>query len=133
MELKDLVGEHLLSGLDTYKEPPADEWSDEGDAIRFVLDGVTYKAVENPDDGYRSYLRELQTTPEAVQYNFPPQKVFAKMENDDEWGKNDVLQFFDIVSSKLVLAIGTRNYDDYYPCAILEWHPENLSINQPSE
>ena len=29
-----------------------------------------------------------------------------------------------------ILRIGTNDYDDYYPVCILEFHPQNLDVNQ---
>jgi hypothetical protein len=130
MELKDLVGEHELSGLDTFTNKATNPYDDDGDGYRFVLDGVTYCAIEDPSDGYRSMLRDLEITDENVSYNFPPQKVIGKMRNDEEYSKNDVIEFYDAITNKLVLAIGTDNYDDYYPSCIMEWNPGNLSVNQ---
>lgn len=129
MELSDLVGEHYLSGLDTYIEPKEEDYQEDKEAFRFVLDGITYKAVEDPSDGWRSYLGELSVTDEKVQYNFPPQKVIGKMREDEEYSKNDVIEFYDPITNKLVLAVGTDNHDDWYPCCVMVWNPENLAVN----
>jgi hypothetical protein len=56
IELENLIGEHLLSGVDNIQ---VDE-TEPIDAILFILDGVTYMAIEDPDDGYRSMLAELK-------------------------------------------------------------------------
>lgn len=129
MELKDLIGEHYLSGIDLYDVPPEDSWGSTGNAFRFILDGITYEAIEDPSDGYRSQLKEIMISETPVNYNFPPQKVIGKMKDNDESYSNDVLEFYDPVTDKLVLAIGTMNWDDYYPWCVLDWHPENLNIN----
>ena len=63
MELKDLVGEHELSGVDTTTER-VKPYGDYYEVVRFVIDGKTYKATEDPNDGYRSYLKELEVTDE---------------------------------------------------------------------
>lgn len=130
MELKDLVGEHELSGLDTFIKKATETYYDDANGYRFVLDGVTYCAIEDPEDGYRSSLGSLEISTEAVDYNFPAQKVVGKMRSDDEYARNDVIEFYDAITNKLVLAVGTDNWDDYYPCCVMEWHPENLAINQ---
>jgi hypothetical protein len=105
MELKDLVGEHELSGVDTTTEKVKQYgyYYEDCEVVRFVIDGKTYKAVEDPCDGYRSYLKELEVTDEKVTNNFPPQKVIGKMKDDSD--------------------------DDYYPYYVLYWSPENLAIN----
>lgn len=130
MELKDLVGEHYLSGLDEGITPAESIYSDDANHFLFILDGITYKATENPDDGYRSYLRELEVSDEKVNYTFPQQKVIGKMKEDDTYSRNDVIVFCNPETDKPILEIGTDNLDDYYPCCILRWNPENLPINQ---
>ncbi len=52
-----------------------------------------------------------------------------KQEEDYCTQVNYTIQFFDAVTNKLVLEIGTDNADDYYPYCVMDWHPENLAIN----
>ena len=122
MELKDLIGLHELSGVDTTIEGDAE-------VVRFVLDGKTYKATEDPNDGYRSYLKELEVTDEVTSNNFPPQKVLGKMKGDDTHLVHDIIQFIDVITSKIVLEVGTDESDSYYPYCVLYWSPENLACN----
>lgn len=129
MELKDLVGEHELSGLDLVTIKSIEDWESDADAYLFILDGITYKATEDPNDGYRSNLKDIEISEEKISYVFPPQKVLCTMKDAEEYSNNDVLQMHDSINGKLVLEIGTDNYDDYYPICIMSWHPENLSIN----
>lgn len=119
MELKDLVGLHKLSGVDI---------STENDAavIKFVLDKITYKATEDPEDGYRSSCRELQVTEEKVSNKFPSQKVMVKT---DGIAYNDIIQLIDIKTGKVVLEVGTDNSDGYYPCCVMYFEPRHMAIN----
>lgn len=125
MKLKDLVGLHDLSGVDVATEMYG---GNVVNVVRFVLDGKTYKAIEDPDDGYRSYLSNLKVTDEKVTNNFPPQKVVGTMKGAG-WYEHDIILFIDIVTGKVVLEVGTEDVSDYYPCCVLRWHPENLAIN----
>ena|SRR5690554_4167382 len=125
MKLKDLVGLHDLSGVDVATEMYG---GDVVNVVRFVLDGKTYKATEDPDDGYRSYLAEIEVTDEKVTNNFPPQKVVGTMKVAG-WYEHDTILFIDIVTGKVVLKVGTDDVSDYYPYCVLRWHPENLAIN----
>jgi len=131
MELKDLVGKHELSGLDTTTEKVKryGEHYDDCNVIRFILDGKTYKAIEDPEDGYRSYLNDLLITDEKITNTFPPQKVIGKMKDDSKWETNNTIQFIDEITGKIVLEVGTDNTDDYYPYCVLNWYPQNLAIN----
>jgi hypothetical protein len=75
VEIKDLVGKHYLSGFDTATEKADKSYNEDFDVVRFVLDGRTYKAIEDPSDGYRSYLEDLIVTDEIISNTFPPQLV----------------------------------------------------------
>jgi len=129
MELKDLVGKHLLSGVDIIQETGRDIWHEEYEVVRFVLDSKTYKAIEDLSDGYRSYLANLEVTSEEITNVFSPQEVVGKMMEDNTHCVNDVIQFIDTTTGKTVLEIGTENTDDYYPYCIMRWYPENLAVN----
>ena len=126
---KELVGKHYLSGFDTATEKAVDLWHEDFEVVRFVLDGKTYKAIENPSDGYRSYLQDLIVTDEIISNTFPPQEVIGKMKENGDYSVNDTIQFIDVVTGKIVLEVGTDNTDDYYPFCVMNWHPENLAIN----
>jgi hypothetical protein len=131
MELKDLVGPHELSGVDMAREvitTYGDE-KEEVDVVLFILDGITYKAVEDPSDGYRSYCRDVVVCEDKVSNTFPPQQVIASMKEDEGYSNNDTIQFTDVVTGKVVLQVGTDNHDDYYPYCVMVWNPENLAIN----
>ena len=128
MELKDLVGEHLLSGIDTSTEKGGYDKSEDANVVRFVLDGKTYKATEDPSDGYRSYCGDIEVCEEKVSNTFPPQRVLARMEENNN-SENDIIEFIDVVTGKIVLEVGTDNSDSYYPTCVMSWKPENLAIN----
>lgn len=131
MELKDLVGLHELSGVDTATEKVTKwgNYDEDANVVRFVLDDKTYKAVEDPGDSYRSYCEELIVCDEVVSNIFPPQKVLGKMKDNSAHEVNDTIQFIDVVTGKVVLEVGTDNTDDYYPYCVMNWWPENLACN----
>lgn len=143
MELEDLEGPHMLSGVDRTVEIYSNDdgyiWGKalgdvEAPALRFVLDGVTYKVVENPDDGWRSSMRDILVSDEKVNNTFKPHKVIARMLTGRIDGgigdKNNILEFTDASTGETVLSVGTGNTDDYYPYCVLYWNPENLAINK---
>ena len=131
MELKDLVGLHKLSGVDL-STTQINQWGnhyEDAQVIRFVIDGQTYKATEDPSDGYRSQCEELEVTDEIITNMFPPQKVMGKMRKDTKYETNNTIEFTDVFTGKVVLAVGTDNFEDYYPCCVFVWNPENMAIN----
>ena len=133
MELEDLVGKHMLDGVDFCE----DSISTHGDVFedcsvcRFRIDSVAYLAVEDPEDGYRSVMSDLATDPEAKMKNvFPPVEVIGRLRTKGEYGGEDqVIEFIDSITGKLVLEIGTENIDDYYPGYVASFHPEAMAVN----
>lgn len=132
VELKDLCGEHVLTGVDRtnqiFKSYGGDE---DSQVINFTLDGKTYTAAENPDDGYRSCMRYCAVSDEPTKNVFAPVRVVGRLKEqggDDE--APNVLQLFDVVTGKLVLEVGTEYADSYYPSWVACFSPENMAINQ---
>lgn len=114
MELNDLIGEHLLTGVDF-----------DGNTINFVLDNETYSATEDPIDGYRSCLEEIKKSEAIVKNTFEPCKVKGDMRSSG----CEIIDFADTVTQKIVLSIGTDTTDDCYPFYVVSFTPENMSSN----
>jgi hypothetical protein len=131
MNLQDLVGTHDFGGID-FSTLPRDQYGDTPNVVRFLLDGITYEVTEDPSDGYRSHMRDIQIVETPVQNRFGPIEVRAEMkQSPDEYGySNDILQLIDTFTGKPVLSIGTDNTDDYYPSFVSDFQPENMSVNQ---
>jgi len=136
IDMKSLVGKHVLTGVDE-ENRKIEHWGDLEDCqcINFVLDGITYTAIEDPDDGYRSSLDGIIVSLDKVRNNFPPVEVIVsyrtKGESDwDDGNECDILDVVDVKSGKRVLEIGTDNTDDYYPCFVANFTPENFYYNQ---
>lgn len=134
MELKDLIGRHMLDAVD-FTNAMIKGWLDEYEdceVCRFRLDGTTYVAVEDPDDGYRSSMRELLVDENATMSNvFPAIEIEAVYR--DKYGDHDgadILMLVDVVTGKTVLEIGTDNTDDYYPFFVSDFQPQNMATNQ---
>ncbi len=133
MELKDLVGEHLLTGVDFGVIPPnkKDYQYESSNTMTFVLDGRAYCAIEDPSDGYRSCLRDITEVPmEMVKNTFAPCKVLARHRTQGRYsGTDDILECLDVVTGKTVLEVGTDNADDYYPSYVANFSPEHMAVN----
>lgn len=127
-----LVGRHVLTGVD---RGSIEIFGERSDCVSFTLDGVTYTAVEDPDDGYRSYLMDdLDISKKECINTFPPVAVVCRMvEKDKYWEECSVLVFEDARTHKRVLAIGTACTDDYYPYCVMEYCPENFYYNEGKE
>ena len=114
MKLEDLAGNHIFSGIDHV-----------GCEVLFQIDGSNYLVIEDGDDGYRSYMNEIEKTDRVIKNTFLGQSV--KCEHQGE--ETDILKIYSL-DNKLILEVGTDYFDDYYPCAVFNYYPENMDINQ---
>ena len=124
MELKDLAGKRRqLSGVDYAAGKYAENI---GISIMFCLDGVTYVAIEDPDDGYRSYMKDLAVSDTPCKNVFTPEDVICQYKGGDD----DILYIKNPLTLNVILKIGTADTYDYYPTCIMEYRPENLQCNE---
>ena len=134
IELATLAGKHMLSGVDE-TSINVDRYDngnfEDCNCINFILDGVTYSAIEDPNDGYRSSMDKLFVNAVSVKNCWSPIEVTAVHRNKGSWGdEDDVLELYDAVNGKLILEVGTSSIDDYYPSFVASFTPENMSINE---
>jgi hypothetical protein len=126
MELKDLVGLHFLSGVNEVQKD-SEDYHEKLNGIAFCLDGKSYAIYEDPSDGFRSYCRELEEYTGNIHNHFAPEQMFCAMDSNDN---NYLLRVLNIETAESILIIGTENYDDSYPCAIMSFYPENMQCNK---
>ena len=132
MELKDLIGMHFLTAVDEGAATIPHRYRDGTEMVNYIaftLDDVPYAVFEDPEDGYRSSMREIVVQVIMPKSIFPPVRVLARMMPDSDREKNDVLELIDVTNGKTILMVGTRNTDDYYPMFVGEWTPENMAVN----
>jgi hypothetical protein len=123
--IQDLVGVHTFTGFSTESVTTPDHYSRDANVAIFVLDDVTYRALEDPDDGYRSYMDEITITNEKCTNMIPVHFVKGNLDED-----SDIINFVDIVTKEIVLSIGTDHSDNYYPSCVSDFFPKNLAINK---
>lgn len=134
MELKDLAGKKILDAVD-FSNEKVKTWGDgfeDSEVCRFRLDGVIYSAIEDPSDGYRSSMRDLNIEHGFMKNAFEPIEVLCiYREKDKEYGGiDDILILIDIGTGEKVLEVGTTDTDNYYPCYVASFHPENMVLNK---
>lgn len=127
VQLTDLVGEGFLTGAE-FGSVTIQRWCGDESAgtISFTLDGVTYTAQEDPDDGYRSAMESLKASVQPLKNFFAPVRVIGRMEADTEYENNDVLQLINAATGEIILEVGTGNTGDYYPYFVARFNPENI-------
>lgn len=130
MELNELVGLHELTGVD-FNTESVESYGvfEDCNTINFVLDGKTYTAVEDPEDGYRSAMGEIKVSDFKVSNLFAPIRVFASM-RVTKYDDSDILDFHDLKNGKVVLSVGTDYSDSYYPSYVADFTPENMHVNE---
>ena len=130
--LKSLAGSHIFTGVERgfLKVNKQFSWDQDKNTIRFEIDGQVYEAVENPSDGYRSYMDKLVISNKQVRNKIPEAQVVCVYKDKDGYDDCDLLDFIDCRNGKVFLTIGTKHVHDYYPVCVFEYNPENLSINE---
>ena len=85
----------------------------------FKLDDKIYEAVENPDDGYRSYLGTVEVREPHPSMTFQRRRIawVTVLETDDHY-------FLVDDTGHTWLKFGTDHTDCYYPCFVFEYTPK---------
>lgn len=128
-KLSDLVGEHVLSGVDNFARAILHTYRGNKDcnAVVFVLDGVTYQVAEDEEDGYRSHA-DMQILGTLPKNTFPGRDVICTMEEPTGCITNcDILRVTDKHTGKVILRVGTDNTDYYYPYYVSEYNPTAMA------
>ena len=122
IELKDLIGEHILTGVGEVKA--------EDETYFFVLDEKTYFVRVDPEDN-RCLINNVYLTNEHEEFIFedffPAQEVRVEHNELDEYD-HDVVTMFSKNTGLVVFQFGT-NCADWYPEVIFELSPENFDVN----
>lgn len=130
IEFKDLVGNHILQGVEqinNYKFETV--WGDIADTNATIIriSNKNYVFIDDPSDGWRSYCRDILETDIIPKYSIPDAKVRIEMSNRSAFVGINII---DETTNLTVLEIGTNYSDDYYPCCVMSYTPENLSFNR---
>jgi hypothetical protein len=131
--LDDLVGEHVLTGVDFGSVTFTEGWhgGETANTCVFELDDVVYTVTEDPSDGYRSSMESIAKGG-TVTNRFPPCRVVGSMkvpDPDSYESSHDVLELRDVTTGLIVLEVGTGNTDDYYPYYVANFDPKAMEVN----
>lgn len=127
-----LEGDHALEGVWSHAidianiSTSTDYYYNENtiNAFSILLDGVTFTAIEDPVDGYRSIFGKFLINKVKMTNTFNPIKVSIKVETEGDFDGIEIRH-----KEKIISRIGTDYYDSYYPCFVGGWIPtEDLKL-----
>jgi hypothetical protein len=90
---------------------------------RYKLDDTVWEAIEDPGDGYRSYLGSIELVMHGEDIFFPDPIATITVEKFDEEDSNGY-RLIDIKDQHIWLEIGTANTNDYYPYFVFRYEPK---------
>jgi len=120
MKLSELTGIHNLYGVEITWDPV-----NQYNYMLINLDGITYKITEDPDDGYRSTMGEIEQVATVPRTTFPPQKMRCYLSEDE-----NILYLNDFYTNENVIKVGTDWSDIWYPNCVFHYCPENMKVNK---
>ena len=110
MSFDELVGQEFdFSGVDGHT---------------FKLGDTVFEALENEDDGYRSYMDSVEVKDPTGLIFFGRPLARVKLESINEKDVFSGYRLVDIADDHVWLRLGTDNLDDYYPAFIFEYAPK---------
>lgn len=112
-------GLYLLTALEEREEKQ----------VIITLDGVNYLIEEDPDDGWRSYLRSISETDLVPTAPSISQKVLVRAHPDDE----DGIMILNANTGEDILYAYTDSSDCYYPYAVINVFPEHIDKTSNTE
>lgn len=95
------------------------------DNNRFKIGDVVYEALEDPDDGYRSYLTSVAVRDGGIFFPNPVATVTITECSEPE-PNNDSFAGYAIKGEDghQWLKFGTDTSDNYYPCFVFRYTPK---------
>lgn len=101
----------------------------------FKLDGIVFKVLEDPQDGYRSMLGVIEygKQSDSIFFRKPLARVriatYEDRTNNDHYSQSDQgYQLVDVDDGHVWLEFGTDNTDDYYPYFVFRHMPKEPKV-----
>lgn len=98
----------------------------------------TIFVFEDPSDDYRSCASDpLIVNAPIYSFGCDPDYIripvtVQKLEPLESYEESEGIQLIDRRNGKIILRLGTDNSNDYYPCFVSEWVPQNIADNEPT-
>ena len=118
-----------------------DYYGADGGEHEFKIDGIVFKVLEDPDDGYRSHLGtiEYSGSSEGIFFPNPISQVRIESYEDDTRGEEystgtcEGYKFVDVNDGHVWLEFGTDNTSDYYPYFVFRHWPKSTAQSSTAE
>jgi hypothetical protein len=100
----------------------------------FKVDGIVFKVLEDPNDGYRSCLGVIEYSNESNEIFFRKSLGKVRIETyeglvRDQWNNGcQGYRLVDVEDGHIWLEFGTDNTDDYYPFFVFRHSPKEPKV-----
>lgn len=102
------------------------------DGTVFKLNDTVLQAIEDENDGYRSYLETVATYPDGfIFFRDKLADVLVIRIGDENMGDMEAFDGYALVDAKdehVWLLIGTEHTDDYYPSFVFQYFPKKQEL-----
>jgi hypothetical protein len=89
---------------------------------KFILGSVIFEVIEDPNDGYRSMLKEVNIVEDPAMYNRSVVNESITIEKEKE-------VFYLNGKYGTILKFGTDYTDTRYPMFVFDYNPAKMSVN----
>ena len=125
--------EQVFRHFATLKDLVLDYYGADDATKEFNVDGIVFKVLEDPNDGYRSCLGVIEygEKSDSIFFRQPLGKVKIEVYEgrNSEYSSHDVgYQLVDVEDGHVWLEFGTDNTDDYYPYFVFRHTPKAFEI-----
>ncbi len=129
---------HVFTHFASLHGAVMDYYGADSASSQFKVDGLVFRVLEDPDDGYRSHLGAIEYGDQSTSIFFrsPIAKVRIEIyeglsNNNSEWNelsdeRREGYQLIDVEDGHVWLEFGTNNTDDYYPCFTFIHYPKEV-------
>jgi hypothetical protein len=95
----------------------------------FKLGSLVFEALEDPDDGYRSYLKSIKVVKSDAIFSKRP-LAFVQIRSLEN-SYSDGYTLYSPDTDHTWLKVTTDNIDDYYPYFVFEYTPDTNQTTYP--
>lgn len=90
----------------------------------YKLGDTVWEAIEDPSDGYRSYLASIEYKNDGHNLTFFPDPIATVVIHQENNEVFDGYEFVDVEDGHIWLEVGTNRHNDYYPSFYFAYHPK---------